>query len=130
MTATAELRRCLQALAQPAAEQVSLFPEFAVIGDELALQFDDALHAYHASASTPDPIQLESLRLLDDYLTELSGPEEDRFWLERAALASDPRWEQIRDLARAVLAAFAWPDKPPPRDGATYVGSRKVVHNT
>ena len=130
MTAIAELRRCVQALAQPALVQVSLFPEFAVVGDELALQFDDALRAYSASGLTAEPSQLQSLKQLDDYLAELSGPENERFWLDRTVLFSDARWHRIRDLARAVLASFNWPDETPPRDGATYVGGCEIVRNT
>jgi hypothetical protein len=129
MTATAELRRCVQALAQPSPVQVSLFPDFAVVGDELALQFADALGAYHASGPPDERGQLRCLKQLDDYITELSGPEDERFWLDRPALGSDVRWQRIRDLARAVLVAFNWPDEPPPRDGATYVADDKIVEN-
>jgi hypothetical protein len=127
MIATAELRRCVQALAQPSSVQVALFPDFAVVGDELALQFADALGAYHASAPTDERGQLRCLKQLDDYLTELSGPANERFWLDRAALGSDVRWQRIRDLAKTVLVAFNWPDEPPPKDGATYVAGDKVV---
>jgi hypothetical protein len=35
-----------------------------------------------------------------------------------------------RELARAVVVAFNWPDEPPPRDGATYVGVAEVIKNT
>jgi hypothetical protein len=129
MTSVAELRRCVQALAQPAAVQISLFPDFAVVGDELALQFDDALQAYRASEPEGADRKLGSLKTLDDYLAKVSGPGDERFWQDRAALASDLRWQRVRELARAVLGAFAWPDEPPPRDGATYVTGDKVVKN-
>ena len=130
MTVISELCRCVQALAQPASAQVSLFPDLAVVGDELALQFADALLAYQASAPPADSAQSLSLKQLDDYLSQLSGPEDRAFWLDRAALNSDVRWQRLRDLARAVLTAFRWPHEPPPRDGATYVGADKIVHHT
>jgi hypothetical protein len=119
----------VQALAQSSAVQVSLFPDFAVVGDELALQFEDALAAYRASAATDSGSQLRSLKQLDDYLNELSGPDNERFWVDRSALGTDARWQRIRDLATAVLVAFNWPDEPPPRDGATYVDLDRAVEN-
>jgi hypothetical protein len=128
MSLKAELRRCVQALAQPAAVQISLFPDFAIVGDELALQFDEALRAYRTSEPV-GAVQRGSLNDLDDYLATLSGPEDEHFWLDRTALASDVRWQRVRDLARAVLAAFNWPDGPPLRDGATYVASDKIEEN-
>jgi hypothetical protein len=130
MTAVSELRRCVQALAQPASMQVSLFPDFAVVGDELALQFEGALVAYRSSAPAPLSTQAVALELLDGYLSQLSGPENSSFWDDPSALPSDARWQRVRDLAQAVLSAFDWPDEPPPRDGATYVGENGVVHNT
>jgi hypothetical protein len=130
MTDLAELRRCVQALAQPALVQVSLFPDFAAVGDELAGQFEDAMLAYRASAPTARSAQSLSLKQLADYLTELSGPKDSDFWCDNAVLASDVRWQRVRDLARMVLATFDWPDEPPPRDGAIYVCEEKVVHNT
>ena len=66
MDAVAELRRCVQALAQPTAVQVSLFPDFAAVGDELALQFDDALRIYRASGAPDQPARLRSLNQLDE----------------------------------------------------------------
>jgi len=127
MTVSAELCRCVQALAQPAAVQIALFPDFAVVGDELAVQFDVALRDYRAFSPTAEEAQLRSLAVLDDYLAELSGPEDERFWWDRAALGSDMRWQRIRDLARDVLAMFDWPHEPPPLDSATYVGGNGVV---
>jgi hypothetical protein len=128
MTAVSELRRCVQALAQPASVQVSLFPDFAVVGDELAIQFGDALEAYRSSAP-PASAQALALEQLDEYLSQLSGQEDRGFWDDPSALSSDPRWQRVRDLAKTALSTFGWPDEPPPKDGATYVGAHGVVHN-
>lgn len=129
MNEAAELRRCVQALAQPAGVQLSLFPGFVVVGDELAIQFADALYAYRMSRPPTEPNQAESLEQLEHYLTKLSGTGEESFWLDRTAFASDVRWQRIRELARHVLAAFDWPDEPPPRDGSTYVSADGLVRN-
>ena len=124
-----ELCRCVQALAQPASVQVSLFPDFAVVGDELALQFDDALRAIRALGSPLSDNQIKSLDELDRYLSELSGPQNDDFWVDRALLGTDPRWHRVRELARIVLSAFAWPNDVPGKDGAVYVSAGSTIRN-
>jgi hypothetical protein len=63
------------------------------------------------------------------YLIALSGPANEGFWLDREALDSDERWARIRERARAVLAAFDWPDEAPALDAATYVGDGVVLRN-
>jgi hypothetical protein len=106
-----------------------MFPDFAVIGDELALQFSDALRAFRASAAQADTAQSFALGQIDEYLSQLSAPKNTGFWHDRAALGSDERWQHVRDLARAALITFGWPDEPPSRDDATYVGADRVVRN-
>lgn len=129
MSTADELKRCLQGLAQPAAIQVSLFPDFAVVGDELALSFDEALTAHRASLSPLSVPQSTALDALDGYLSELSGPHNETFWLDRSALATDPRWQRVRDLARDTLQAFAWQLDVPDRDGSVYISKGVTVRN-
>jgi hypothetical protein len=123
-----ELRRCVQALAQPATIQVSLFPDFVCVCDELALEFDAALRAFRATNAVMSPSEETSLVALDAYLDELSGPENQELW-DTARLESDVRWERIRVLARAILTAFSWPDEVPAKNGAIYVAAGRVNRN-
>lgn len=126
MDVVAQLRHSLQRLAQLPAAQVALFPSLVVLGDELARSFDDALRAFRASAHEASAAQLRSLQQLDDYLSELSGSQNEAFWIEPIALAVDPRWQQVRDLASAALAAFRWPAEAPERERAVNVSAGQV----
>ena len=108
MSTADDLRRALHALAQPAALQFSLFPDWVVVGDELATAFDEALKKHRASGASLSSQQDSSLDALDAYMTELSGPQDRAFWANPTALQRDSRWQNVRDLARAALAAFAW----------------------
>ena len=122
-------RCCVQALAQPAQAQLGLFPSFVLAGEEMALEFDDALRAFQEAAMPATEDQATCLTDLDRYLDQLSTPANEEFWLEPSSLCSDPRWEKVRELARAVLLAFGWPNETPRRNGVTYVSGDTVVRN-
>jgi hypothetical protein len=126
----AELKRCVQALAQPASVQLGLIPSFAVVGDELVLEFDDALRGFRAEDHPATPAQRDALQQLEALIDHLSGPQNEAFWLDASQLAVDPRWEEIRSLAKSVRAAFDWPDEVPAPDGAIYVNASGAVRNT
>lgn len=128
MDVVAQLRHSLQRLAQPPAAQVTLFPSLVVVGDELALAFDDALRAFRAATPEASAAQLRALQQLDEYLSEL-GPQNEALWIEPIALAVDPRWERVRGLARATLAAFHWPVEVSDRAGASCVSEDQVLRN-
>jgi hypothetical protein len=55
---------------------------------------------------------LVQLSRLDDFLNEMSTPYYSDFWTDEA-LSSDPRWEQVRTLAKAALVSFGWPIEIP-----------------
>jgi hypothetical protein len=110
----ANLRYSVQLLAAPAAEQIAHFlpPDFAAKTDEMALELD---HWAQCAPTywTLTHEQTTRLNALDAYLEALSGMEHAEFWTD-AALVSDPRWEEVRTLAVAVLTAFEWPKQTPP----------------
>lgn len=108
MSTADELRRALHALAQPAKLQFALFPDWVVIGDELALAFYDALKKHRASGAGLSRQQTRSLDELEAYMIELSGPQDKAFWSNPSALARDSRWQNVRDMAKAALDAFGW----------------------
>lgn len=103
-----ELRRALHALAQPAATQYSLVPDWLVIGEELASAFHEALEKHRASGASLSRQQASSLDALVAYIADLSGPRDKAFWANPSRLHSDSRWQNIRDFAQSALEAFEW----------------------
>jgi hypothetical protein len=117
-----QLKRSVQALAQPAPVQVEPFPNFVVVGDELALDFDDALLRFRPVVwERLTHRQRESFEALDKELHRLSGPGNQEFWLDRTLLDADPRWEHLRVLAATVLQEMGWPKIRPEPSGAVYI---------
>jgi hypothetical protein len=115
-----QLRWSLQALALPYAAQRKLFPSFACIADELALDFDHWREtAMHQHDFIPD--QLAALASLDALLTEMTAENDPGLWTDDA-LARLPRWDKVRELARNALEAFDWMLETPPSTRAVFVG--------
>jgi hypothetical protein len=76
--------------------------------DALALSFDDQYTSFMESMTNlPEQAQLLSLQELDSALNAISGPENVKLWTD-ASFASDPRWNEIRSLARKVMVEFGW----------------------
>lgn len=75
--------------------------------DELALEIDDIFHAaqHMIDAGELTPWQRDAALPLDQILKQWSGPVHADFW-RRDALWSDPRWDDVRSLAKKALAAF------------------------
>jgi hypothetical protein len=115
-----QLRWALQALALPYAAQRNLFPSFACIADELALDFDHwretAMHQHDFTAE-----QSAALTSLDAMLTEMTAEKNPEPWTDDA-LARLPRWETVRKRALSALEAFHWTLEVPPPGRAVFVG--------
>src|SRR5688572_32607527 len=114
-----QLKWALQALAIPASDQMRLFPDFVVVADELALDFDQwqtvVLGNYDGELSTE---QTSSLSEIDRTLDRMSRSGADftpELWTE-VALSSNRHWADLRRLAGAALEAFGWPVESPPCD--------------
>jgi hypothetical protein len=122
-----ERRLChaIQALAQPADVQRALFPDFVVVGDELAIELDEALKDLRNDGPPLSLVQTEAIRELDVYLEALSGPAHLDFWDD----LGDRRWERVRSLSVSILVSFNWPNECPPKNGAVYVSGEEVVPN-
>lgn len=123
--AAGELNRLvesLQALALPATEQTALFPAFVHVPDELALTFEYSMRLMEQSAEfeTLTALQRSTLGELDRRLAELSGQQNAAFWTVEA-LRQDPRWEELRTLARRILQSLGHQAETPKLAWAQYV---------
>ncbi|QDT42689.1 hypothetical protein Pan241w_27770 [Gimesia alba] len=121
-------RNQVLALASPADVQIRLFPQGACIGDELVSDFDHNKLEFVTNHEVTTE-QLEAIEVLDEFLTELSGSDNEVFWCDPEPLRDDPRWNRIRELAGAVLQCFNWKYSRPEKDGATYIFDDHVEIN-
>jgi hypothetical protein len=107
------LRHSLQLLASPAQAQLSHFPAgWVVLTDEMVLDFDswvERISSYWKLSKE----QKARLTELDEFLNKMSDSSNSDLWTDEA-LSSDPRWEEVRTLAKAALIAFGWPIEIPP----------------
>jgi hypothetical protein len=111
-----QLQWALQALARPADEQISLFPDGVIVPDELASDFGNWSNAARPKL-TLSHAQDQRLIDLDTALVEMSPAD---CWTSHALLI-DQKWMHVRRLAKAALAAFGWPEGRPPSERSTYV---------
>jgi len=122
-----QLMWALQALAQPVTVQISLFPHYVCVADELANDFSDALLNLKTELNTAD---LEVLMELDNKLNDIGGKQNAQYWTD-TALEKNEIWNEIRRLSVRILNYFNWRhDLPPlnPQDrGKTYIGQIKKV---
>lgn len=112
------LRQAIASLAAPAEQQAAYLDRLhgpltgggsaAGYGnDELALEFDDFHCAVGHMLEYGEirQTEIDAAKPLDELLLRRSGRRNADFWT-REALFTDPRWDEVRDCARRVLAAF------------------------
>jgi len=116
-----KLRWPVLALAQPAAVQLSLFPDFAEPADELASEWDLALRLTEADRRQASPEQMLAVQRLDDLILAISGPKYFYYWTDEA-LVKSPKWEEIRAAAKEVAEAFGWKITHPGPPSGIYIG--------
>jgi hypothetical protein len=112
-----------RALAQEAEAQMTLFPSFACVADELALEFEECLNGF-TDAGGPSTLSSDQARLLkelDDKLTAMSGPAHAELWMDEA-LTTAPEWTEVRAAAKRLIEAMGWSGTPPPTERYLYVG--------
>ena len=98
-------RAALTRLTWPAERQQAWLREIGVPGsaDELALEFDDFRESVEHGAAAPVVAELDRL------LTRMSGEVNAHLW-RAEALAAEPDWQRVRDLATTALGLL--PDPP------------------
>jgi hypothetical protein len=115
----------LQALAAPAPVQLARFPDFVVKADELALDFDDAfLLVRDCPQLELTGRQRDALAEVDATLSGMSGQQRSELWTEDAVRTS-PRWDAVRQHARAALVALDAAVADPGPSRAVYVRGKR-----
>jgi AAA+ ATPase superfamily predicted ATPase len=103
-----ELRSALKALAAPGFQALASVPDGTVKAEELALDYDNFVHAYLGNFRDKiSQSQRDALLAIDAMLQGMSGQENAELWTEDAVV-NHPKWESVRVLARDALAALGW----------------------
>ena len=100
----------LFSLASSSCVQKNLLPENSMVGEEIVLEYEEAvgenLERIHEYIDITEK-QLVLLRDLDAYISGKSGEKYAYLWLENSSL-DDSEWQEIRSLAMGVILAFHW----------------------
>lgn len=114
------LQWALQALAQPAEVQMTLFPDFVSKADELAVDFHHwLLYAEEEHLADFTANQKGALLRIDEFLNVMGGARNAKHWTDDA-LHHDPMWKEVRGMAKEALDEFGWPNEKPPMDRGGY----------
>lgn len=109
----------LRALSQNANAQRELYPDFAVVADELVLDFDEAYTKYKENS----PAQQVDLDELDSHIASKSGILE--YWTDEA-LNQSVFWNEIRQRAKEALRARDLSTFAPHTSADTYISEGEV----
>jgi hypothetical protein len=118
------LKWSAMALSQDAETQNGLFPDFVVVADELALNWDEALNELNDPDLRINDDQKSKIEKLDAMILAISGLENIKFW-DDDALEVFQEWEDIRLAASEVLKSFGWPIAAPPPSFDIYISGHK-----
>lgn len=113
-----EIRMIVQYFAQPSEVQKSLFPDFANVADELAVEWEVALEGFDDVLLTDK--QKQAIKALDDYMLSISGPANIQYW-NNEALCHGKEWDIMRSLAEDILHVMGWGNEIPPKSRAIYI---------
>ena len=109
------LKHAVQLLACPAVVQLFILPDFVCKGDELALDFShwrDVVQSRYRQELSAE--QDTGLNEIDHKLKTITK------WSDED-VRTTTAWEDIRQNARQLLAAFEWPQDTPPSYAHEYV---------
>ena len=111
-----------QAIAQPCEIQKSLFPDFANIADELAVEWEMALNELNDSqvASLFSSEQKLAVKNLDNYMLSISGAANIQYW-NNDALCRSVEWQKMRKMAINILRIMNWENVVPAKADALYI---------
>ena len=112
-----------QVIAQPYEIQKSLFPEFANVADELAVEWEGALDELNITSITDE--QRSVIKKLDDYMLSISGPANIQYW-NNTALCKSVEWQRMREMAIDILSIMHWEKTVPAKPKAIYINQDNV----
>ena len=119
------LQHALQALATDASTQITLYPAFVCVADELALTFD---HWYRTVFDLMDSTltinQQAHLQAIDQALAAMTHSNDQSLWTDQGLQYRD-EWNHIRRLSQQSLASFGWPYESPPSYAHEYIPSHE-----
>ncbi len=112
----------LQLMAAKYDDQIRALPEFVHRPDEVALIFEDCIPLAEqlVDAGVVAPDALSRMRHINDLLKGYSGGRAQDFWTTEA-MKDDPRWEQLRSLARDAILSLGQSVRSPALDWVSYV---------
>ena len=105
-----ELKAALQAIAESAGAQPSLFPALSPRPDALAADFDHWWRIVREEHYALERPELRTLRDVAEQLTAMTTGVDRRNWTEEA-MRSSPAWDRLRHLANVALAELGWADR-------------------
>lgn len=112
-----------QVIAQPYEIQKSLFPDFANVADELAVEWEGALDELNITSITDE--QRSVIKKLDDYMLSISGPANIQYW-NNTALCKSVEWQRMRAMAIDILSIMHWEKTVPAKPKAIYINQDNV----
>lgn len=115
-----------QVIAQPYEIQKSLFPDFANVADELAVEWEralDELDELNITSITDE--QRSVIKKLDDYMLSISGPANIQYW-NNTALCKSVEWQRMREMAIDILSIMHWEKTVPAKPKAIYINQDNV----
>lgn len=112
-----------QVIAQPYEIQKSLFPDFANVADELAVEWEGALDELNITSITDE--QRSVIKKLDDYMLSISGPVNIQYW-NNTALCKSVEWQRMREMAIDILSIMHWEKTVPAKPKAIYINQDNV----
>lgn len=110
-----------QAFAQNSDVQKGLFPDFVNVAEELALEWEAALDEVSENTELTEEQKL-SIKMLDDYMLSISGPDNIQYW-NNDALCYSSEWHNMREMARNILTVMEWEYVVPHKSDAIYINN-------
>lgn len=117
-----KIKWATQAIAQPCEVQKGLFPDFANVADELAVEWEmalDELNDPEVSSQLTDE-QKDAIKRLDDYMLSISGADNIQYW-NNDALSQSVEWQNMREMADTILTTMKWEKSISSKNNAIYI---------